>query len=249
MAHRPTDDDLRDEAIFRRAMSYHRRVARRIGKDELAQVIRVTIFESRLRFDPEKHTTFETFALSTVRYSLMNARRASARLVRLAVGSAPSVYAFVVTASQKGPVDVAAMRERFPRMARMSDSDVQAVIDWCFAGEVHLSAPGPGDSPSIESTLVGDGLSRMEADVDAGESLREIERIAARLGLSETQWKVLRERILADAPKTLDELGREVCVTRERIRQIEAKVLDLFHAEILYGERPWPEAVARAKGR
>jgi hypothetical protein len=39
------------------------------------------------------------------------------------------------------------------------------------------------------------------------------------------QLKVMRDRIFADEPSTLDELGRQLDVTRERVRQIEARIL------------------------
>lgn len=48
---------------------------------------------------------------------------------------------------------------------------------------------------------------------------------AAFVGLGERELAVLRERVMADDPMSLDELGRRFGVTRERIRQIESKLI------------------------
>jgi RNA polymerase sigma-32 factor len=38
--------------------------------------------------------------------------------------------------------------------------------------------------------------------------------------------KLVDERVLADEPKTLQELGDELGVTRERVRQLEARIVN-----------------------
>ena len=43
--------------------------------------------------------------------------------------------------------------------------------------------------------------------------------------LDERELRILRERLLADPPKTLQELGDEFDLTRERVRQIEKKII------------------------
>ena len=43
--------------------------------------------------------------------------------------------------------------------------------------------------------------------------------------LNERDQRILRERILADEPRTLAEMGEEFGVSRERIRQLEARMI------------------------
>ncbi|HPG29119.1 MAG TPA: sigma factor-like helix-turn-helix DNA-binding protein, partial [Myxococcota bacterium] len=43
--------------------------------------------------------------------------------------------------------------------------------------------------------------------------------------LGERDLQILRERILAEEPRTLAELGEAFSVSRERVRQLEAKLV------------------------
>ena len=45
-------------------------------------------------------------------------------------------------------------------------------------------------------------------------------------GLDERETVILEERILADEPKTLQEIGDQFGLTRERVRQIEKKLIE-----------------------
>lgn len=51
-------------------------------------------------------------------------------------------------------------------------------------------------------------------------------------GLSEREQKVISYRFGLIEPKTLEDTGREFGVTRERIRQIEAKALEKVNFEL-----------------
>ncbi len=44
--------------------------------------------------------------------------------------------------------------------------------------------------------------------------------------LDERDRRIVDERILAEEPKTLAELGKEFQVSRERVRQLEARLVD-----------------------
>jgi RNA polymerase sigma-32 factor len=71
-------------------------------------------------------------------------------------------------------------------------------------------------------------LAKSDLSVDADEELRrvfmgKVKEFAS--GLGERERRIVDERILAEEPRTLQELGDEFGVSRERVRQLEARVV------------------------
>jgi len=90
---------------------------------------------------------------------------------------------------------------------------------------VSLSAP-IGDDHGELADLLANGDDQTPFDAAATKLEREaLDLVLARL--SERERDVLRMRFGLDGamPRTLEDVGREFALTRERIRQIEAKAL------------------------
>lgn len=73
----------------------------------------------------------------------------------------------------------------------------------------------PSLAPGVEETLSDNQISRILL-----ENLKAIEP-----ELNEKELAILHERLLSDSPVTLREIGERYGVTRERVRQIEARLL------------------------
>lgn len=108
--------------------------------------------------------------------------------------------------------------------------DLRLLANWYVAAGVPAqpllgSSLGAGIPPEIakarqrlERINAGDVLDQDQAELDAAELLARAIR-----ALDPRAQDVLARRFFADEPETLDELGRTMGVTRERVRQIEAK--------------------------
>jgi RNA polymerase sigma-32 factor len=100
---------------------------------------------------------------------------------------------------------------------RMSQSDLS------------LNAPARRDDPGAE---FGDfvAVGGQDAEQTVGDSqLSEVfqEKIAEfSAGLGERDRQILEERIIAEEQKTLQELADEFGVSRERVRQLEKRLVD-----------------------
>lgn len=76
-----------------------------------------------------------------------------------------------------------------------------------------------------ESAAIDDSLSRREISEEFSERLDSFERT-----LSGKELVVFRERLRAENPQTLQEIGNRYGVTRERVRQIEARLVEKLKA-------------------
>ncbi len=73
----------------------------------------------------------------------------------------------------------------------------------------------PAQTPGIDESLAQDELRRLFR-----KKLREFSKT-----LSERDEDVLRNRLLSETPLTLEEIGHKYSITKERSRQIEAKII------------------------
>jgi RNA polymerase sigma-32 factor len=74
----------------------------------------------------------------------------------------------------------------------------------------------PDLGPGVEESLANDQITGILLD-----NLRAIEP-----DLNEKELVILNERLLTDSPLTLREIGERFGVTRERVRQVEARLLE-----------------------
>jgi RNA polymerase sigma-32 factor len=76
-----------------------------------------------------------------------------------------------------------------------------------------------------------DFIPALEAGIEAQMATSEISALihdnieAIRAGLNDKELDILEQRLLADSPITLREIGDKYGITRERVRQIEARLL------------------------
>jgi len=110
-------------------------------------------------------------------------------------------------------------------------TDLQTLADWAaMIGRTDtelLAGPLPDWAPTPAKEALHRLLALVPSDVDDPSGSRA--DVAAKLndalaGFDERQLSILARRMFADDPVTLDQLGGELGVTRERIRQIESKV-------------------------
>jgi RNA polymerase sigma-32 factor len=110
----------------------------------------------------------------------------------------------------------------------VSEEDVINMEQRMAEGDVSLNAPARKDGGSAE---FGDFMpvagASAEENVASSQLLsvfhEKVQQFAATL--SERDRQIVEERILAEHPRTLRELGEEFGVSRERIRQLEASLV------------------------
>lgn len=93
-----------------------------------------------------------------------------------------------------------------------------------------LEAPIGGEETPLGHLVPDVATPSPEADAIRGQLADEVEKIMAPLNDREREVLRLRYGLGMDRELTLEEIGRRLSVTRERVRQIEAKAVEKMRA-------------------
>lgn len=122
---------------------------------------------------------------------------------------------------------------------RATVDDLRLVAEWfALVGKRDvpiLTARLPGATPpAVASARKRLELSTSDDVLGSGGGSGAAEILGQSIGrLDSRSVSVLRDRVFADTPKTLDSIGSKFGVTRERIRQIESKARTALYSELV----------------
>ncbi|MFI3271097.1 MAG: RNA polymerase factor sigma-32 [Pseudomonadota bacterium] len=238
LARRVVESNDRDAAF--RLVSSHLRLVVKIAMDfqrrwmqnvlDLVQEGNVGLMRAVNKFDPDKGIKFSYYAAFWIKAYILKFIMDNWRMVKIGTTQAQRKLFYNLNKERQKLIlqgfdpDAAALSERL-NVTKEQVIEMEQRLD---ASDVSLDVPVGDDAngasrmdflpalgPGIEEALSNHEIAHMVQD-----KLKTIIPL-----LSEKELDILHERLLSEEPITLREIGEKYHITRERVRQIEARLL------------------------
>ncbi len=186
------------------------------------------------KFEPDRGFRLATYAMWWIKAAITEYILKSWSLVRMGTMAAQKKLFFSLRRI-KSQMDILESGELLPeqskslaRKLKVSEQDVIDMNRRMASRDVSLNAPVVEDeSVALQDTLVDDSPSpeallaeRQDSAVRGGMLRKAIAQ------LPERERHILIERRLKDDPVTLEDLGKQYGISRERVRQLEARAFE-----------------------
>ncbi len=213
---------------------------------DLVQEGNVGLMQAAQRFDPDRGVRFSTYASWWIRSSIQDFILRNWSIVRTGTTAAQKSLFFNLRRLRALINDGGAQslgqdgRTFIANQLRVPMKDVEAMESRLSAADRSLNAAVPGaeagESGAMEwQDLLADEAALPEEETMASHDEEVRRRWLARAleTLSERELYIIRKRRLAEEGLTLEALGEELGISKERVRQVEHQALNKLRAALL----------------
>lgn len=196
---------------------------------DLIQEGNVGLVQAVKKFDPYRGVKFSYYAAYWIRAYILKFIMDNWRLVKIGTTQAQRKLFFSLN-KEKKLLEAQGFQPEVKLLAQrlnVKESEVIEMSQRMDGGDLSLESPVRDDSNDQQKDFIQSGGLSVEEKV-ANEEIKErlsvvIDQLRHRLNSKELS--ILAERLLSDEPLTLQEIADQFGVSRERVRQIEANLL------------------------
>jgi RNA polymerase sigma-32 factor len=188
------------------------------------------------KFNPYKGYRFISYAVWWIRAYIQNFIIKTWSLVKIGTTQAQKKLFYKIGKVRKALETHRDNDKKYELLAKDLDVTQEDIINMeqrMSSKDISLNAPFDSDQELTPLDLLQeDSLNQEEAlALEEEKKIREREVFHAMKHLNEKETYVIKNRIMADSPLTLQEIGDHLKLSRERVRQIESEALKKLKKE------------------
>ena len=236
--------DERDEEALHRLITAYMRLAismaakfKRYGApmNDLIQEAGLGLMKAADKFDPDRGVRFSTYAVWWIKASIQDYVMRNWSMVRTGSTSSQKSLFFNMRrvqarlereAAARGEVlDRHEMRQMIATEVGVPLHDVEMMEGRLAGSDFSLNATQSSDEEGREwIEVLEDEDAQQSAEVEREKDIDTLRQwlLTALSSLNERERFIVQERKLSDEPRTLESLGNELGLSKERVRQLEA---------------------------
>ncbi|ATX66171.1 RNA polymerase factor sigma-32 [Roseinatronobacter bogoriensis] len=233
--------DARDEAALHRLITAYARLAisvatrfRRYGMplDDLIQQGNLGLMRAAEKYDPENGARFSTYAAWWIRASMQEYVMRNWSVVRTATNASQKKLFFhlrkTLVKLDDGEIRSENLSQSVARELDVPEEQVEIMLGRMSGQDLSLNTPqSDGEEGRDWLDTIVDANAQTEAHVLGDLEAQRRRKLLYRAvqDLPEREQRIISERHLSDSPRTLAEIGVELGISKERVRQLEERAM------------------------
>ncbi len=221
--------------VVKIAMEFQRRWMQNVL--DLVQEGNMGLLHALHKFDPDKGIKFSYYSSFWIKAYILKFIMDNFRMVKIGTTQVQRKLFFNLNRERQKLVALGYTPDPDMLSERLgvSRNDVIEMEQRLSSGDVSLNMPVSDDSDSAARIdflpAGGAGVEESIADGEVSDLVREkLQSLLPRL--NEKELYILQHRLLADPPETLRAIGERYHITRERVRQLEIRLLEKIKKHI-----------------
>ncbi|NPA39979.1 MAG: sigma-70 family RNA polymerase sigma factor [Thermodesulfobacteria bacterium] len=196
---------------------------------DLIQEGNLGLLQAVKKFDPYKGVKFSYYASFWIKAYILKYIMDNWKLVKMGTTQAQRKLFYKLRKEKErlAALGFEATPAEIAKRLGVKEKEVEEMEQRMFSQDISLEAPISPDSDDTVGSFLRDSRPTPEDTYAREEILNNFKKLLKEFAkdLKGKDYVIFHERLLAEKPKTLNELSQKLGISKERVRQIEEKII------------------------